>query len=337
MAVEMEAIIRKVEKLLALGTSSNEHEAASAVAKAQDLMEAYGLAMEQVTGRKAARDDVREGTGFDVYEYGKPTAWRESVLDTVAKTSGVWIAKGYRNERVESKHAKYGSRYASMRTAYLIGLPADVQTAGYAYSFLVGEIERLAQAEASRVTAKIVAMSREQGISIHDAERNYVAWGYGSHPLRIKASFTQGAAAGVVEMLQAEARARRSEANIEANALVVNREQIIRDYWYQKQYGKTYAEYMADLKARADAYSAANPRAVAKPLSPSEARRQAEAADRRYDRQQRTQENAEQRKWANIDHTAYRAGREAGRSMSVRPGVERGSAAGASRQIEQGN
>jgi len=51
MAVEMEAIIRKVEKLLALGTSSNEHEAASAVAKAQDLMEAYGLAMEQVTGR----------------------------------------------------------------------------------------------------------------------------------------------------------------------------------------------------------------------------------------------------------------------------------------------
>ena len=40
---------------------------------------------------------------------------------------------------------------------------------------------------------------------------------------------------------------------------------------------------------------------------------------------------------ANIDHTAYRAGREAGRSMSVRPGVERGSAAGASRQIEQGN
>lgn len=334
MAVDMERIISKVEKLLALGTSSNEHEAAAAVAKAQDLMEAYGLAMEQVTGRKAAKDDVREGAAFDVFEEGKTTAWRMAVLETVAKTSGVWIARGYRTERIESKHAKYGSRYAQYRTAYFIGLPADVQMAGYAYSFLVGEIERLAQEHANGHWAAIRQMAADRGISVHDAESRYT-WSRGTHPLKAKASFTKGAAEGVVSMLVAEQRQRRQTASVETNALVVNRDAIIRDYWYLKNYGKTYDEYHADLKARMAA-TPITPTTVAKPLSPSAARRQSEAADRRWRRQEEARQRAEERKWANMDQAAYFKGHDAGRSMSIRPGVEKGAAAPAARRIEQG-
>lgn len=332
MAVEMERIISKVEKLLALGTSSNEHEAASAVAKAQDLMEAYGLAMEQVTGRKAVKDDVREGTAFDVFEQGKTTAWRMDVLETVARTSGVWIARSYRSERVESKHAKYGTRYATFRTAYFVGLPADVQMAGYAYSFLVGEIERLAQEAANVHWAAIRADAKRYGISVHDAEADYVRYN-GTHPLKAKTSFTKGAAEGVVSMLNTEARARRQTASADANALVVNRDAIIRDYWYQKNYGKSYDEYMAEIKARMAADP--NPNAVAKPLSPSAARRQSEAADRRWRRQEEARQRAEARKWAAMDKDAYFAGVDAGRSMRVRPGVGAADAAPAARQIKE--
>lgn len=38
-----ERIIQKIQKLFALGESANEHEAANAMAKAQILMEKYGL------------------------------------------------------------------------------------------------------------------------------------------------------------------------------------------------------------------------------------------------------------------------------------------------------
>lgn len=329
MAVDMERIIAKVEKLLALGTSSNEHEAAAAVAKAQDLMEAYGLAMEQVTGRKAARDDVREGTAFDVYERGKPTAWKEDVLQAVARTSGVWVARSSRSERVTSKVTK-NSRYAYWRTAYLIGLPADVQTAGYAYSFLVGEIERLAQVEADAHTARIVARAKRYGMTIHAAEADYVAY-EGTHPLKAKSSFTKGAAEGVVAMLDSEARKRRSQATTETNALVVNRDAIIRDYWYMKQYKMTYAEYQAHIKARMEE-TPVTPSTVAKPLSPSAARRMSEAAERKYQRQEQARQRAEDRKWAAMDKDAYYKGVDAGRTMSVRPGVDGGSA-GATRRI----
>lgn len=332
MAVDMERIISKVEKLLALGTSSNEHEAASAVAKAQALMEAYGLAMEQVTGKKAARDDVREGEAFDVFEEGKTSAWRQEVLATVAETSGVWVATGRRHELVTSKSGR--SRYARFRTAYLIGLPADVQMAGYAYSFLTGEVERLAQDAANVHWEAIKARAKARGISVHDAESEYVIW-EGTHPLKAKVSFTRGAAEGVCRMLTVEARQRRQESTAEASALVVNREAIIRDYWYMKRYGKTYADFMADLDARMAAHPV-TPTTVAKPLSPSAARRQAEAAERRYQRQEQSRQRAEDRKWRNTDHDAYNRGYDAGRSMSIRPGVKHGSAAGAERRIGQG-
>lgn len=316
MAVDLETIARRVEKLLALGTSSNEHEAAAAVAKAQALMESYGLIMEQITGRKANQSDVTEGTAFDIFERGKTDAWREQVLAEVARTSGVKAIRGYRSAKVESKHAKYGERYATYVTAYLIGLPQDVEMAATAYAFLTGEITRLAQAASDAHIVQIRANAKAEGISFHQAESDYV-WRTGTHPLKAKASFTKGAAVGVIEMLRDEEHKRRGMATEAANALVVNRDAIVRDYWYQKQFGKTYDEYQAEMKERMDKWQAENPHGVGKAKSPSQLRKEAEANERRWRRQEAARQRAEERKWANIDVNAFVQGRAAGRQMRV--------------------
>ena len=316
MAMNIADVISKVEKLLALGTSDNEHEAALAVAKAQDLLLAYGLSMEQVSG-KAKASDVKETGAFDVYETGKTTSWKMDVLRTVAKTSGVYVAHGYRSEYVTSKHAKYGGRYATFRTAFFIGLPADVELAGHAYQFLVSEIERLGKAYAGTHWTAIRAMAAAEGISNHDAESRYV-YRTGTHPLKAKASWVKGAALGVIEMLQTDYNQRTYTAGESGTALIVNRDAIIRDYLYQKRYGKTYAEYQEELKARMA--SDANPAAVGKPLTPAQLRKLNESNRKWAERQQRKEENEAARRWAAMDGTAFFAGRATGRKMTVRSG-----------------
>lgn len=317
MAANIDRVINKVEKLLALGTSSNEHEAALAVAKAQEILLAHGLEMEQVTGRKANRSDVIEAEAFDVFERGKTTKWRMDVLATVARTSGVWIARGYRSERIETKGKV---RYAQMRTAYFIGLPADVEMAGYAYSFLIGEVERLAQAEANIAWAAIRQLAVDRGITVHDAESRYV-WDC-PHPLKVKASFTKGAAEGVSEMLLSAERTRATTADTSTTALVVNRDAIIRDYWYMKTYGMTYDEKQIEMREQIKADP--NPNAVGKPLTPAQARKQQERDERAWRRESARQQRAEERKWANIDYSSYVKGQDAGRSMNVRAGIRGG-------------
>lgn len=315
MAVEMNDIIRKVEGLLALGTSSNEHEAASAVAKAQDLMLKYGLTLERVQG-KAKAADVNETDHFDVFERGKPTEWKMNVLREVARTSGVWIVQRSRSELVESKHAKYGSRYATYRTAFFVGLPMDIAVARNAYEFLVAEIERLAKEYAAGHWQAIRDIAKRDGISVHSAERQYT-WSTGTHPLKAQASWTKGAAQGVIEMLNIEHRKRMAGAGLEGNELVLNREAIIRDYWYVKQYGKTYDQYMAEMKERNAKWAAEHPDAVAKPMTPAQLRKLNERNERLA---RKAREKADRDYWRAVDKldlTAFGAGLTTGRSIRV--------------------
>jgi uncharacterized protein YoaH (UPF0181 family) len=63
-----EAVVEKIQKLLALGTSSNEHESALALARAHDLMLRHQLTIEQVT----------EVSGVEFFSYVRPVDEGES-------------------------------------------------------------------------------------------------------------------------------------------------------------------------------------------------------------------------------------------------------------------
>tara|TARA_R110000765_G_scaffold319259_1_gene411371 strand:+ start:78 stop:791 length:714 start_codon:yes stop_codon:yes gene_type:complete len=56
----MDKIIEKIQKLLALGQSDNEHEASLAMKRANELMEKHQLSMSQIDVDKLASSDIQE-------------------------------------------------------------------------------------------------------------------------------------------------------------------------------------------------------------------------------------------------------------------------------------
>lgn len=81
-------LIDKVRKLLALAESPNEHEAALAAERAQDLMLKYGIELAQVAARKERKIGVdKEGVT------GRVDPWRRVLAQAVAESLGgstVW-------------------------------------------------------------------------------------------------------------------------------------------------------------------------------------------------------------------------------------------------------
>ena len=87
------ALVEKVRKLLALSESPNEHEAALAAEKAQDLMLRHGIDMAQIATSQGAAtigiDDARV--------QGKIDLWRRHLADSIAQSMGgrVILARHY--------------------------------------------------------------------------------------------------------------------------------------------------------------------------------------------------------------------------------------------------
>lgn len=121
----MSQIVDKIQKLLRLAQSSNPHEAASAAARAQELMHEHKIAMADL--EIAGGEVVREAVGTEP-------------LETTGKVRVRW--KGW----VANAAAKsFGCRtFWRGATIQLVGRPGDVQAARYVYQFLILEIERLA-------------------------------------------------------------------------------------------------------------------------------------------------------------------------------------------------
>ena len=79
---QRETILQRVERLLALSTSSNEFEAAQAAAKAHELLLKHNMRLEEVIGKKAASEVVRERFSLSATESEK---WYEYLANGTAK------------------------------------------------------------------------------------------------------------------------------------------------------------------------------------------------------------------------------------------------------------
>ena len=77
-------VLAKIRKCLALATSANEHEAAAALAKARELMEAHNLSERDVELADVCAESVRRAT-----EAARPPEWEGSLILVVAGTFGV--------------------------------------------------------------------------------------------------------------------------------------------------------------------------------------------------------------------------------------------------------
>ena len=317
-------IVDKIQKLLALGTSPNEHEAAAAIAKAQSLMEQYDLEMADL--QKPVADTAIEQTDGEVFAVrGKPEEWRNEIANAVARTSGLMVV----NTSVQhTRKTTTGKIITSWESGYsFIGYKRDLELAKYSVAFLLSEVQRLCDAYVGERWQEIWDFADRRGYTHQEAEAEW-KWTGKKHPLTARKSWLEGAGRGVATMLR-ESKQGRLDQNTNLNALVVLKDEMIRDWWYMKRHGKTYAQYRAEQDARYAEYAAANPAAVvAEPKieTPAQRRAREEKDQRASDRANRRYWNEYQREQAARDHSAYSAGHETGRSIGMRPGVSGGAA-----------
>jgi Protein of unknown function (DUF2786) len=341
--VELEKVAERVRKLLRLAErrGGNEAEAASAAAKAQEILLAHNLtasAVEEGGASSGKREDARVRGGAREYER---EMWR-----AVAELNFCFY---------------FAARTRTVKTAGLKTLAGEVvRPATYKLSFfhrLVGRVENVA---ATRATADYLAGAIERILRARlgdDGERaGTQLWGDWA------LSFREGAADQIIERLQ-ERRAHRvrkekreaekrekaareaaagsvsSGTALTVAALTRNEEQANYDFlhgegaWAKKEAReaeneRSWAEgraHRARLAAEADAahaaWAEANPEEAAAEAAraAAEARRRARNAARRSGPRDRAPTPQEQRRWSG----GYRAGREAGEGVGIEPQAEK--------------
>lgn len=126
---DMNRIVDRVKKLLALSTSANPHEAALAAAKAQELLFRHNLSLATVEA------ELLDGKGSayvsDRFDSGGWMDWRRRLLASVARNNFC-----------------RGVSYQGTRDVGIVGEPHNVIVVKHLYAFLVREIMRLADLEA---------------------------------------------------------------------------------------------------------------------------------------------------------------------------------------------
>lgn len=126
-----EEIVEKVKKLLKLSGSSNTNEAASAAAKAQELMDRFEIEIAALQSESPKdtiiKENIEEHNDFE--QGGRIERWRGFILNALCKTNhcSTYILR--------EKYEKTSFR--------VIGRKTDIQTVRYMYNSLIQVVEDL--------------------------------------------------------------------------------------------------------------------------------------------------------------------------------------------------
>lgn len=123
-ARDLDKIVERVKKLLALSSSQNPHEAALAAAKAQELLFRHNLSLSMV---EAALEGGNSAYVSDRFDSGGWMHWRRRLLAAVARNNFC-----------------RGVSYQETRDVGIVGEPHNVTVVKHLYAFLVREVMRLA-------------------------------------------------------------------------------------------------------------------------------------------------------------------------------------------------
>lgn len=185
METEQQKVINTIAKLLRLarGKGTTPAEAATAAAKAQELLDRYKLSMELV--ESAERTGPEEEVGGDkdpLWKGGKIIQWKRALACGIADANDcqILILAGCRGAKNSAE-------------IQLVGRPTDLQVVRYLFAYLEREIDRLAKE--ALTTAPV-----HYGLSMGAARR---VWGN---------SFRRGAVYEVVNRLRQARVAVRREA-----------------------------------------------------------------------------------------------------------------------------
>lgn len=194
----MDNIVEKIKKLLALSTSSNEHEAALAAARAQELMTKYAIEEDALVDGAKRKEPIEtvglniRGEGFHLNR-GKIPRWQALLAYVLAPN---FFCRSF---------------YAPGTDVYVAGRKTDREVLEATFWYLRGEIERLANEKWEALPAD-----------------------YHLHGKTWKASFYEGAVRVIAERLE-QNQAELAKTHNEATSIVlVNRRKDVDDYIDQK-------------------------------------------------------------------------------------------------------
>lgn len=165
----MSAIVDKIRKLLALATSANEHEAASAAAMAQRLMIEHAVSEESVRGAGAREDEGPIET--EILQRYASVGGRSAIPSWHQTLAGAM-----------SRHFLCRIWYTPGQSITMVGRPSAREIFRVTYFYVRGELERLCEA----------AWSRQRGM--------------GEHGKRWKTSFYAGAVSTINARLREETK-----------------------------------------------------------------------------------------------------------------------------------
>jgi hypothetical protein len=127
----IDSIIEKVQKLLALSKSDNANEAAVAAAMANKLLDQYRLSMADLETKENV-EGIEEDPDT-IYESGKVTRWKSRLVSILTAHYGVT----YWNDC----HWKTGRQFSRYR---LVGRKSDITIVRYMFAWLSAECHRQA-------------------------------------------------------------------------------------------------------------------------------------------------------------------------------------------------
>lgn len=156
-----EKIVEKIEKLLSLATSSNEHEARLAAEKANEFLVKHNISMQQVT-------DAR-------YQYEKDVLSEKNEMGVEDKFVVPIITEHFFAKCVKSRN-----RRLKKTTIYIMGDKTNVAIARYVYSFLLRSfrdcwLEYKRTSEASEKSKQPYYLGLQKGLFLQlEAKRKQV-------------------------------------------------------------------------------------------------------------------------------------------------------------------
>ena len=124
MSSSREDIIERIKKLLALATSNNPEEAASAMAMAQDLLERHRISMLELEGNN---EEVH--TDNNIFYTGRLQTWRRVIFNGITKLVGC--------------HLFVVSNYNKTKSWYITGRDSDISYARFLTAYIMVELTRI--------------------------------------------------------------------------------------------------------------------------------------------------------------------------------------------------
>ncbi len=128
-------VMKKVKKLLALGQSDNVHEAALAIARAQQLMERHRISQAMLDISGSVDEEKPTNDGEPLYQNRKMDLWRQRLAVIISTANGCFVWK----ERATA---------GSPPKINIIGKASNVAKARYLFQYCLNEVLRLVNVEA---------------------------------------------------------------------------------------------------------------------------------------------------------------------------------------------